>query len=88
MTADANGHLFVAHYGVGLVEVLDSTGHLLRRYPAGSPLSSNVAFGGPHLDELYITGASGAESGPGVLMKLSLVGVRGLSSRALPARLR
>lgn len=86
MTADANGNLFIAHYDVGRVEVLDSTGRLLRRYSAGNALSSNVAFGGPHLDELYVTGATGGESGPGVLMKLPLVGVRGRSSRAQPAK--
>lgn len=85
MTTDASGHLFVAHYGAGRVEVLDSTGALVRRYTAGNPLASNVAFGGPRLDELYVTGAPGAESGPGVLMRLSLPGVRGRSSRAIPA---
>lgn len=84
MTADDDGHLFVAHYGAGRVEVLDSMGVLVRRYAAGSPLSSNVAFGGPKLDELYVTGAPGAESGPGVLMRLPLTGVRGRSSRTLP----
>lgn len=85
MTVDASGHLFVAHYGAGRVEVLDSTGALVRRYAAGNPLASNVAFGGLRLDELYVTGAPGAESGPGVLMRLSLPGVRGRSSRALPS---
>lgn len=85
MTADTNGNLFVAHYGTGRVEVLDSNGTLVRRFPAGSPLASNVAFGGPRLDELYVTGAPGDESGPGVLMRLSIPGVRGRSSRAIPA---
>ena len=86
MTADANGNLFIAHYGVGRVEVLDATGHLVRRYATRDSLSSNVAFTGPNLDQLYVTGAVGAETGPGVLMKLSLVGVRGRSSRAQPSK--
>jgi len=85
MTTDAAGNLFVAHYGVGLVEVLDSGGHLVRRYPAGSPLSSNVAFGGMRLEELYVTGAPGEESGPGVLYKLPLA-IKGRSSRTLPLK--
>jgi gluconolactonase len=84
MAEDEDGHLFVAHYGVGRVEVLDSAGVLVRRYAAGTPLSSNVAFGGPKLDELFVTGAPGAESGPGVLTRLPLTGVRGRSSRSTP----
>lgn len=83
MTLDAAGRLYVAHYGVGRVEVLDQAGRLLRRYPAGHLLASNVAFGGPGLGDLYVTGAPSDEQGVGVLSRLPL-GVRGRSSGALP----
>ena len=36
--------MYVAHYGVGRVEVLDATGRLLRRYRSGILLTSNVSF--------------------------------------------
>jgi gluconolactonase len=84
MTLDGAGRLYVAHYGVGRVEVLDRDGHLIRRYPAGLRLPSNVAFGGPGLGDLYVTGAASDEQGPGTLSRIHL-GVRGRSSRALPS---
>jgi hypothetical protein len=37
-----------------------------------------VAFGGPGMDVLYITGGLGAEAGPGGLFRTQLKGVRGL----------
>jgi gluconolactonase len=83
MAFDDAGRLYVAHYGVGRVEVLDQDGHLLRRYPAGQLLASNVAFGGPGLRDLYVTGAPSDEQGDGALTRIPL-GVRGRSSRTLP----
>lgn len=84
MTLDASGRLYVAHYGCGRVEVLSPGGRLLRRYPAGNRLASNVAFGGPDLRDLYVTGAPGPQAGLGAVYRLPL-GIQGRSSRALPA---
>ena len=84
ITLDDAGRLYVAHNGVGRIEVLDSEGRLLRRYPAGNLLASNVAFGGPGLADLYITGSPGGKSGPGALYRIHL-GIKGRSSMALPA---
>jgi len=84
MTLDEAGRIYIAHNGVGRVEVLDTLGRLLRRYQAGNLLASNVAFGGPTLGDLYVTGSPGAKSGPGALFRLHL-GVRGRSSSATPA---
>ena len=81
---DEAGRIYIAHNGVGRVEVLDTLGRLLRRYQAGNLLASNVAFGGPTLGDLYVTGSPGAKSGPGALFRLHL-GVRGRSSSATPA---
>jgi len=83
MTLDAAGRLYVAHYGVGLVEVLAPDGRLLRRYPAGNQLASNVAFGGPGLGDLFVTGAPEDEQGAGILTRLA-TGVRGRKGSALP----
>ncbi|HEV2880074.1 MAG TPA: SMP-30/gluconolactonase/LRE family protein [Pyrinomonadaceae bacterium] len=76
---DADGNLYVAHYGMRQVQVLSPTGKLLRRYAAGNLTTSNVAFGGARLDQLYVTGALGDEkTSKGALFRLDLKGVRGL----------
>lgn len=77
MCLDAAGNLYVAHYGMGQVQVLDPAGKLIRRYQTGLILTSNVAFGGPNRDQLFVTGAVGADSTPGGLARLDL-GVSGL----------
>jgi gluconolactonase len=87
MTLDAAGRLFIAHNGCGRIEVLSAEGRLLRRYAAGNRLASNVAFGGPELGHLYVTGSPVEKSGAGALFRLEL-GILGRSSRALPKRRR
>ncbi|MGI0014625.1 MAG: SMP-30/gluconolactonase/LRE family protein, partial [Nitrososphaera sp.] len=80
---DQDGNLYVAHYGMHQVQVLSPQGKLLRRYPGGNLTTSNVAFGGPNMDQLYITGALGDEKTTrGALFRLDLKGVKGL--RVLP----
>lgn len=76
---DAAGNLFVAHYGMRQVQVLSPAGKLLRRYGAGNLTTSNVAFSGPRMDQLYVTGALGDETkSKGGLFRLDLKGVTGL----------
>ena len=78
---DADGNLYVAHYGMGQVQVLGRDGRLRHRYPAGNLTTSNVAFGGPRMDQLFITGALGDEkTTPGALFRLDLPGIRGAST--------
>ena len=72
---DAAGNLYVAHYGMRQVQVLDPEGKLIRRYPGGNLTTSNCAFGGPKLDQLFVTGRR-----PGALFRLDL-GVPGLDIR-------
>lgn len=75
---DAAGNLYVAHYGMRQVQVLSPEGKLLRRYGAGNLTTSNVAFGGPQMDQLYVTGALGDETkSKGGLFRLELKGVKG-----------
>lgn len=78
MCIDAAGNLYVAHYGMRQVQVLSPEGKLLARYPGGNLTTSNVAFGGPKLDQLFVTGALGDEQNHGGLFRLDL-GVKGLS---------
>jgi gluconolactonase len=82
MCLDAAGNLYVAHYGMKQVQVLSPAGKLLARYPGGNVTTSNVAFGGPKLDQLFVTGGLGAEAGAGGVFRLDL-GVKGL--KVLPA---
>jgi gluconolactonase len=76
---DSEGNLYVAHYGMRQVQVLSPRGKLLRRYAAGNLTTSNVAFGGPRLNQLYVTGALGHEkTSRGGLFRLDLKNVKGL----------
>ncbi|MDX1945391.1 MAG: SMP-30/gluconolactonase/LRE family protein [Pirellulaceae bacterium] len=77
MCLDAAGNLYVAHYGMKQVQVLDPAGKLIRRYDGGNVTTSNVAFGGPNHDQLFITGGIGKEAGEGGLFRIDL-GVKGL----------
>jgi gluconolactonase len=78
---DADGNLYVAHYGMRQVQVVSPGGKIVRRYPGGNLTTSNVAFAGPNMDRLYMTGGE-----PGGLFRLDLSGVRGLT--ILPKRSR
>lgn len=77
MCLDAAGNLYVAHYGMKQVQVLDPMGKLIRRYDGGNITTSNVAFGGPNMDQLFITGGIGPEAGEGGLFRIDL-GAKGL----------
>jgi gluconolactonase len=84
MCLDVEGNLYVADYGMGQVQVLDPTGRFVRTYQSGILRTSNVAFSGPAMEDLYITG--GVDANPrsqGVIFRFHLPGVRGL---AIPIR--
>ncbi len=74
MALDADGNLYVAHYGMRQVQVVSPEGTVIRRYPGGNLTTSNVAFAGPDMSQLYVTGGQ-----PGALFRLDLKGVRGLT---------
>ncbi len=79
MTLDAEGNLYVAHYGMRQVQVISPKGEVVRRYPGGTLTTSNVAFAGKDMDQLFVTGALGDfEGSKGALFRLDLRGVRGL----------
>jgi len=60
MSIDVNGNLWVAIYGAGQVRCWNpASGELLDTVEVpGAKLTTSCAFGGPNLDELYITSAS------------------------------
>jgi gluconolactonase len=76
---DSAGNLYVAHYGMRQVQVVDPSGKVIRRYPGGNLTTSNVAFAGEKRDQLFVTGAIGGENGGrGGVFRLNLKGVTGL----------
>jgi gluconolactonase len=79
MCLDASGNLYVAHFGMGQVQVLTPEGKLLASHPTGNLSSSNVAFAGPEAKDLYVTGAIGEfGKSEGAVFRLTL-NVKGLS---------
>ena len=57
MCTDAEDHLWVARWGAGCVTRLDPDGRETMRLHTGAPRTTNCAFGGPALSDLYITSA-------------------------------
>lgn len=79
MCLDAAGNLYVARFGTKRIEVFDSAGNHLRTLPAGNIACSNVAFGGPRHDQLFVTGGLGPiGKAEGAVFRLD-VGVKGLT---------
>ena len=77
---DQHGNLYVAHYGMGMVEVLSRKARLIRQYPAGLLTPSDVAFGGPRIDQLFVAGAFQVEGqSDGALVRLDLRSDKGVA---------
>jgi gluconolactonase len=55
MCFDRAGRLYVAHLGTGCIVVFDPTGVEVDRIPTGGVKTTNVCFGGPAHDELFVT---------------------------------
>jgi gluconolactonase len=72
MALDREGRLWVAHFGMRAIQVLDRDGKLLRTYDGGNRTTSNLCFAGPEWKTVYATGGE-----PGGLFRLD-VGVEGL----------
>ena len=65
MTVALDGTLWVAHWGGARVTRWHPlTGTLIQTIPVPANLTTSCAFGGPRLDQLYITTARYQESGP------------------------
>lgn len=57
MCFDAEGHVWVAHWGAGCISRFAQDGTLVRRVRLPATNVSNVCFGGHHLDRLFVTSA-------------------------------
>lgn len=57
MACDAQGHVWIAHWGGARVTERASDGRVVRSFPVPAAHTSNVCFGGPDLRDLYITTA-------------------------------
>lgn len=55
MCFDSGGNLYVAHIGTGAIVVFDPMGIEIERIPTGGVKTTNVCFGGPEHDELFVT---------------------------------
>lgn len=80
MAFDRDERLYLAHYGMGQIHVFDLDGRLIESLPAGNTAVSNLAFGGPEMNQLYVTGSRDFfdPSLPGFVYRLDLDNVRGL----------
>lgn len=58
ITLDAEDHLWVAIWGAGTVRRLDPSGKVAREVGFPARQISSVMFGGPDLEELYVTSAA------------------------------
>lgn len=67
---DQAGNLYVAHFGMQQVQVLNSDGQLVGHYQGGNLRTSNVAFGGSRMNRLFVTGS--LKTGAGGLFRLDL----------------
>lgn len=55
MRCDLKGNLYLARYDKGVVAMVSPEGQLLREYRLSGKKPSNLTFGGPHGQTLYIT---------------------------------
>jgi gluconolactonase len=75
MCVDENGNLYVAQYEMGQVAVIEPSGRIVGYIMVpedGGTQTTNVAFGGPDRNILYIT-----ESGKNIIYRVKM-NVRGL----------
>jgi gluconolactonase len=80
LAIDSDGNLYVAHLGTNSVKVLDPQGKLIRELATPNYDTSNLVFGGPEMNQLYVTGSVGHRSNtPGRVYRLDLGAVRGIS---------
>jgi gluconolactonase len=74
MAVDEAGNLYVAHLGMSVVQVIAPDGTWLRSLPAGNYDVSNLVFGGPDMDHLYVTGSVGSRRDtPGRVYRIAVV---------------
>lgn len=73
LATDAQGRVWVAHYGMQAVQVFSAEGALLASLDTALPLTSNLCFVSdqPHRKSVLITGGY-AEPGPGAVLLMTV----------------
>ncbi|CAN5425289.1 SMP-30/gluconolactonase/LRE family protein [soil metagenome] len=64
MTTDAQGHLWVAHWGGGRISRFAPDATLDRAIPLPARQITNIVFAGEHLDRMFVTSAAHELSAP------------------------
>ena len=79
MTVDAEGGLWIAHWGGGRVSRFDEQGRMERSIVLPASQTTNCCFAGQHLDRMFVTSAATGvnEAQGGALFEID-PGVRGL----------
>lgn len=79
MTLDADGHLWVAHWGTSRISRFDADGALERSIPLPASQITSMTFAGPALDRMFVTSAADGvkEAEAGALFEVD-PGCRGL----------
>lgn len=57
MSFDANGHIWIAHWGGACVSQFTQGGDLRQRIALPTSHITNICFGGEHLDRMFVTSA-------------------------------
>uniref|UniRef100_A0A182F1R5 Regucalcin n=1 Tax=Anopheles albimanus TaxID=7167 RepID=A0A182F1R5_ANOAL len=83
MTIDAEGNLYVAMFGGSKVVKISPEKKIIQEIKIPAPQVTSVAFGGPHLDELFVTTAGKLFKDPqkdpaGALFRVTALGAKGL----------
>ena len=72
----------MALLGTGHVLVLNPKGHVAQTFDGGNYDVSNLAFGGPNMSQLFVTGSiTHRKTGEGRVYRLDLKAVRGRPCR-------
>src|SRR5262245_54075127 len=82
MTVDAEGYLWVAHWGGSRITRFDATGKVERVIPLPASQITSCTFAGENLDRMFVTSAAeGLTNEPlaGALFEVDPGGVRGLA---------
>ncbi|UVO50232.1 SMP-30/gluconolactonase/LRE family protein [Sphingomonas sp. SUN019] len=82
MTLDADGHLWVAHWGTGRVSRFDADGERERSVALPASQITSMTFAGPALDRMFVTSAADGvdEANAGALFEVD-PGCRGLPTQ-------
>lgn len=83
MTVDADGGLWIAHWGGGCVSRFTADGARERSIALPASQITNLTFAGPALDRLFVTSASDGVDEPsgGALFEIDAQGLRGLPTQ-------